>query len=77
MKILSKYRGDFPWLRLPAIPLNENPFAAGPASGLRPEYSNNVRGYQRNCRGCYWQNPIISSTCALPEERHGNGRYTF
>jgi len=48
--------------RLCTMLFNENPFAAGSASGRCPEYSNSVCSYQRNCHGCYWQNPIISST---------------
>lgn len=56
--------------RLSAMPFNENPFAAGSASGLRPDYSNSIRSYLRNCRGCYWQNPIIPSTYISQQERN-------
>lgn len=30
--------------------------------GCVQKYSNSIHGYRRNCHGCYWQNPIISST---------------
>lgn len=77
MKMLLKYR-RFPGYAS-AMPFNENPFAAGSAFGLRPDYSNSIRGYLRNCRGCYWQNPIISSTyiCIATRKTLANGRYTF
>lgn len=55
--------------RLLTMLFNENPFAAGSASGLCPEYSNSVRGYQCNCHGCYWQNPIIASTYIAARKR--------
>lgn len=57
-KMLWKYWRFPADSRLPSTVFNENPFAAGSAPGLCPEYSNSVRGYQRNCHGCYWQNPI-------------------